>query len=89
MSQKSEFALNAMEGIGEFKKELSSLISKYSMENLEDGNVPDFILADVMADAMISFCREHKRVCDWYSVILEPGNSKFTDWEKAKAEEER
>ena len=76
-NEKSEFAKNAMEGMAEFKKELANLISKHCMENLEDGNIPDFLLVDVMVDAMLSFCREHKRVCDWYSVILEPGNSRF------------
>ena len=32
MIQKFKCAINAMEGMGEFKKELSSLISKYSAE---------------------------------------------------------
>jgi hypothetical protein len=65
-----------MEKIEEFRKELTRLINSHSLESVEGGSVPDHILADVMINAMLSFNMNHKAVCDWYGVILEPGNSR-------------
>jgi hypothetical protein len=69
------------ERIEGFRKELAELINIYSLESIEDGNVPDFILADVMVNAMLSFNRSHKAARKWHSVELEPGKSRFTDGE--------
>jgi hypothetical protein len=62
-----------------FKQELAALINRYSLEGIEDGNVPDHILADVMINALVSFNMNHKAVCKWYGVELEPGNSRFVE----------
>jgi hypothetical protein len=69
------------ERIEEFRKELTTLINLYSLEGIEDGNVPDYILADVMINALLSFNMNHKAVCKWYGVELEPGKSRFVDME--------
>jgi rubrerythrin len=82
--------MNEAERIEGFRKELATLVNRYSLESIEDGNVPDHILADVMVDAMLSFNRNHKAVHKWYGVELEPGKKRFTDSEiverKKKAE---
>jgi hypothetical protein len=62
------------ERIEDFRKELKALVNRYSLEGFGDGNVPDYILADVMVNALISFNLHHKDVCRWYGVKLEPGN---------------
>jgi hypothetical protein len=68
-----------MDRIEEFRKELTTLINRCSMEGVEGGNVPDHILADVMINALLSFNMNHKAVCNWYGVELEPGNKRFVD----------
>jgi hypothetical protein len=80
--------MNEVERIEGFRKELADLVNCYSLESIEDGNVPGSILADVMVNAMISFNRNHKAVCDWYGVVLEPGKSRFTDGESGETEKE-
>jgi hypothetical protein len=65
------------ERIEGFRKELTTLINRYSLEGVEGGNVPDHILADVMINALLSFNMNHKAVCKWYGVELEPGNKRF------------
>jgi hypothetical protein len=60
-----------------FKQEIAALINRYSFEGEEGGNVPDYILADVMLNALLSFNMNHKAVCKWYGVELEPGNKRF------------
>jgi hypothetical protein len=65
-----------MENFEEFRKELTRLINSHSLESVNDGNVPDRILADVMVNTMLSFNMNHKSVCDWYGMILEPGKTR-------------
>ena len=63
-----------------FKKELSDLIGKHGIESLYEGNVPDFILAQVACGAIVSFMLSHNNTKDWYSVHLEPcGKSRFIE----------
>jgi hypothetical protein len=76
------------ERIEGFRQELVELINIYSLESIEDGNVPDHILADVMVNAMLSFNRNHKAVCKWYGVVLEPGKKRFTDSEIVERKKE-
>lgn len=40
---------------GAFKRELAQLINRHSAENLS--NTPDFILADMLFDALLTFSR--------------------------------
>jgi hypothetical protein len=69
--------MKEIERIDGFRKELTVLVNRYSLEGIEDGNVPDYILADVMVNAMLSFNMNHKAVCKWYDVELEPGKKRF------------
>jgi hypothetical protein len=71
--------MKEIERIEGFRKELAALVNRFSLESIEGGNVPDHILADVMVNAMLSFNMNHKAVCKWYGVELEPGNKRFTD----------
>jgi hypothetical protein len=71
-----------MKNLDEFKRELEVLISKHCLESLHEANIPGFILADVAVTAMSTFCKSHKAVCDWYSVVLAPANSHFLGRER-------
>ena len=53
-----------MVNLEDFERELTSLINRYSLENLS--NTPDFILAKVAFDAIISFTEATKTRNDWY-----------------------
>ena len=50
----------------EFKKELESLINKYSLENESD--TPDFILADYLIRCLEAFNISHKSVDKWFDI---------------------
>lgn len=52
----------------EFKKELASLINRYSIEN--DSNTPDFILADYVVECLNSFANTSKTREKWYGKEL-------------------
>lgn len=56
----------------EFKKELTSLINKFSLEN--HSNTPDFLLAGYLFDCLILFGVMSKAREKWYAVSLEPGD---------------
>jgi len=47
-----------------FRKELETLINSYSMEN--ESNTPDFLLADFLEGALITFDQVVKRRDEWY-----------------------
>lgn len=49
---------------GEFKKELTALINKHSMENM--GNVPDFILADFLYWSLLNFSTALQKRDNWF-----------------------
>lgn len=51
-----------------FKKELESLINKYSKEN--DSNTPDFILADYLGNCLKSFEITIKERDKWYNIVV-------------------
>ena len=63
-------------------KDIAEVINRYSMERLYGANVPDFILAEVALDAIHTFTKNFKAGCDWYSVCLEPGNTRFKEADK-------
>jgi hypothetical protein len=56
-------------------KELAAVINRFSLEELNGANVPDFILAEVALEAIYTFTNNFKRSCDWYGVHLEAGQS--------------
>jgi hypothetical protein len=78
----------SINNIEEFRGELIELINRRNLEGVEDGNVPDRIMADVMISAMVSFNMNHKAVCDWYGVVLVPGGSKFVEYDEDCDEKE-
>jgi hypothetical protein len=69
--------MDTIDNLESFRKELTTLINRYSLEGVEGGNVPDYILADVMVNALLSFNMNHKAVCKWYGVELEPGSTRL------------
>lgn len=52
--------------MSDFKKDLSDLINRYSMEN--ESNTPDFILAEYLADCLNSFARAQAYREKWYGL---------------------
>ena len=50
---------------GDFRKELASLINKFSLEN--GSNTPDFILAQYMFSCLVAFNEAFNRREIWYS----------------------
>lgn len=48
-----------------FRKELESLLNKYSMENYS--NTPDFILANYLMDCLFAFNELVSRRTGWYN----------------------
>jgi hypothetical protein len=57
---------------GDFKKELESLINKYSKEN--DSNTPDFILAQYMSDSLGAFDKAVRSRESWYGRGFKSGS---------------
>lgn len=48
----------------DFRHELQDLINRYSLEN--GSNTPDFILADYLADCLMTFDKAVSRRHDWF-----------------------
>ena len=63
--------------IKKFRKELTELINKHSIENW--ANIPDFILAEYLTECLADFCYYTDKIKRWYGVHLEPGNSHFIE----------
>jgi hypothetical protein len=59
-----------MTNIEEFKKELTSLINKYSIENRS--NTPDYLIADYLFHCLLAFETATNRRVRWY------GDKKYT-----------
>jgi len=51
----------------EFKKELTFIINKYSLEN--DSDTPDFILAEYLISCLESFNKSCNKRSEWYGHI--------------------
>ena len=58
---------------GEFRKELESLINRYSRENAS--NTPDHILMNFMWGCLCAFDQGTRARDNWYGVKLSPGQS--------------
>ncbi len=63
--------MEAPDKYAEFRRELRSLINKYSLEN--GANTPDFILAEYLYDCLHTFEVATRARTKWYS-------TKVTDW---------
>jgi hypothetical protein len=50
----------------EFKKELATLINRYSLENLWD--MPDFLMAELLENFILSASGPMKKNLDWHGV---------------------
>lgn len=53
-----------MPDIEGFRQELTSLINRYSLENLS--NTPDFILADYLVDCLETYSQTVTKLDTWY-----------------------
>ncbi len=62
-----------------FRKELEALINSYSMEN--ESNTPDFLLADFLEGALITFDQVVKRRDEWYGQEKEKSSKTKTGFE--------
>jgi hypothetical protein len=62
----------------DFRKELKDLINKYSIENI--GDVPDFILAEMVCCFIESICPQIKRTLDWHGCdsVCHPKSKEYT-----------
>lgn len=59
------------------REDLVELINKHSREI--ESNTPDFILADVMCDALIAYERGVRARDTWYGISPAPGQSNLPD----------